>query len=65
MKYHQNYFPQGFLVTAVGSEGSRIGSWTIPYGDSSSQYLHCQGVQDTVTHTDHSSKRRHIIITEY
>ena len=45
-------------MTAVASDGGgRIGSWTIPYGDSSSQYIHCRGVQDTVTHTEHSSKR--------
>ena len=36
---------------------SRVGSWYIPYGESSSQYLHCQAVQDSVTHTAHSSKR--------
>ena len=35
----------------------RVGSWYIPYGESSSQYLHCQSVQDSVTHTGHSSKR--------
>ena len=37
--------------------GARVGSWYIPYGESSSQYLHCQSVQDSVTHTAHSSKR--------
>ena len=54
---------QGFLVTAVTSAPSgelvRLGSWTIPYGETSSQYLHCAGLQDTVTHTQHSSPRSH------
>ena len=54
---------QGFLVTAVTSAPSgelvRLGSWTIPYGETSSQYLHCAGLQDTITHTQHSSPRSH------
>ena len=54
---------QGFLVTAVTAAPSgelvRLGSWTIPYGETSSQYLHCGGLQDTVTHTVHSSPRSH------
>jgi len=48
---------KGFLVTAVNDDRKRIGSWTIPYGDTSSQYVHCDNLQDTVTHTDHSSLR--------
>jgi len=48
---------KGFLVTAVSPEEERLGSWYIPYGDTSSQYLHCGNLQDSVTHTAHSSKR--------
>ena len=52
------YELQGFLVTAVDVKSRRrAGSWTIPFADTSSQYLHCSGLQDTVTHTDHSSPR--------
>ena len=46
-------------MSAVSTDDrrERVGSWYIPYGESSSQYLHCQSVQDSVTHTAHSSKR--------
>ena len=44
-------------MTAVSGEQERLGSWYIPYGDTSSQYLHCDNLQDSVTHTAHSSKR--------
>ena len=47
---------QGYLIYAASGD-KRVGSWTIPYGDTSCQYIHCDGLQDTVTHTDHSSLR--------
>ena len=44
-------------MTAVSPDQQRVGSWYIPYGDTSSQYLHCHSLQDAVTHTAHSSAR--------